>query len=215
MMTETRKVRLYLHSETGTEGGWWATQDHEFIEPAPKIPADKICKTCGVLWRWETNPEPIPRFTYYRPEHKENGVIYAGGYFSSDVEIPGGQTKYGDEEDGSFNDVYTKTRNEKAKFCLENGHDWKFWEAHESWSYEGLRYLKSGDKLEILDADGNVTETIICDFISNGDQYARGAKHANGWVIHGYQNPETIDLDHWNELFMSEKTDALLTPAGE
>lgn len=46
-MTELEGI-LYLHSETGTEGGYWAFQDAQYIK---KNVPQGYCKDCGVYMR--------------------------------------------------------------------------------------------------------------------------------------------------------------------
>lgn len=45
---------LTFHSETGTEGGYWAFQDENFIGLES---ADRVCDDCGRVWM-EGRPEP-------------------------------------------------------------------------------------------------------------------------------------------------------------
>lgn len=192
--------KLYLHSETGTEGGHWAIQDEKFITPAPEEPVDKNCRRCHRYWGNAVNtPEPPPSFTYYKSESVgEDGTKYSGGYHSSDVPIEGGQTTFGNEPEGSFNDVYTKRSNAAALGCYEAGHDWKWMVPAESWSYEGLNYLENGDKLTLEDG----TE-IIVDMWRQPDQYAEDAVNAHGMVIHQVPTDECYDFDEWCKLFFT------------
>jgi len=73
--------KLHLHSETGTEGGWWAIQDERFIQPpTADWPHErwsydglhylrdgdhlKIFSPDGsVYWEGEINLKPHPVFT--------------------------------------------------------------------------------------------------------------------------------------------------------
>jgi len=199
-MTDRKKVRLHFFSETGTEGGWFAAQDYEHITPAPAEASDRSCKRCGVFWAdYKTSVRPHARpFTF-----RDNK-----GELKSATTLPK-NTRLGKHPD----DIYYIQRNRHIMECLEKGHDWQDYGPHEEWSYEGLIMLGSGDKLEILDDEDNITKTVVCKFISNGDQYAPGAKNAMGMVIHGYIDPEVMDEDEWNTMFLMEKTDAYLTKA--
>lgn len=200
--------RPHLFSETGTEGGYWAIMDEKHITPPAEEPHTAVCKTCSYMWFFGNgDPEPVPSFTYYRPEREENGKRYMGGYFRSDEPIEGGQTTFGDEPEGSFNDVWTRRGNERAAICREHGHVWENQEPQESWSYAGLVMVETGDRLEILGPDREVIETIDVELVSNYDQYRKGARHANGWVIHTYPTDETYDFDKWCDLFQKREKD--------
>ncbi|MBU0460754.1 MAG: hypothetical protein KKH52_01165 [Nanoarchaeota archaeon] len=48
---------LFLHSETGTEGGYWAFQDSQFISPNT---TRYSCKKCCLYWDKETSPSTPP-----------------------------------------------------------------------------------------------------------------------------------------------------------
>lgn len=196
-VTTTRTGVLHLYSETGTEGGWWSFQDAEFIVPAPDEASDKTCDLCGSFWgNYKTTDEPPPEFYYYdedsgyvqfQEEPVEEGVRVA--------KVP-----------GSLDDRYNLRHNEEAKECYDNGHTWKDFGPFDAWSYEGLITLRNGDVLDVFDADGKeIVQTITVNLISNYDQYAPGAKHARGMVIHYYPDPETIDFEEWNDYFFGER----------
>lgn len=203
--------RLFLHSETGTEGGWWAIQDDKFITPPAETPHTSVCKTCSYMWDFgHGKPEPVPSFTYYRDDWEADGKKYMGGYYRSEEYIEGGRTWFRGEEPGSFNDVWTRVGNQRALICQEYGHVWESMEPQESWSYEGLNYIQSGDRLEILTESGEVDFTIDVELVEQYDQYAAGARHANGWVIHSYPTEESYDFDKWCALFQKRKTTARL-----
>lgn len=143
---------LQFHSETGTEGGYWAMQDEKFMGLVDEQTMNTYrCPKCGRIWdRIRDHEEPKPSFTYYQPERQENGKTYSGGYFGSDHPIEGGQTKFGDEEDGSVNDEWTKRSNAISLECYDNGHgEWELAYPDGLWSYEGLHVLRNGDQLTV------------------------------------------------------------------
>lgn len=199
-MTDRKKVRLHFFSETGTEGGWYAAQDYDHIKPAPAESPDKVCEQCGYIWGdYKNTPEiELPKFNW----RDARGNIKRGDKLPKNTRL--GKDPF---------DIYYIRQNERYRLCHDNGHKFKLMDPHESWSYEGLIMLGSGDKLEILDDEGHVTKTVTCKFISNGDQYAPDAKSAMGLVVHGYIDPEVMDEDEWNTMFLMEKTDAYLTKA--
>lgn len=47
-MTEILTGVCFFHSETGTEGGYWAFQENKFMNLAP--PNRHFCETCGRVW---------------------------------------------------------------------------------------------------------------------------------------------------------------------
>ena len=61
-MEDSLEGILFLYSETGTEGGYWAFQDYRFVE---KNTNRYACRHCGLYWDKEKsetqppNPEPI------------------------------------------------------------------------------------------------------------------------------------------------------------
>lgn len=198
-MTDRKKVRLHFYSETGTEGGWYAAQDYDHITPAPIEASDKSCKRCGIVWadfRHSVRPHARP-FTYRDKK----------GELTSGTTLPK-NTRLGKDP----SDIYYIKHNKDISECIENGHDWQDYGPFEKWSYEGLRMLNTGDILEILDDDENITQVVQCRFYSNGDQYAPGAKSAMGFAIHGYIDPNVMNEDEWNTMFLINKTDAYLTP---
>lgn len=192
---------LLFHSETGTEGGYWAMQDERFITPAPEQTSTKHCQKCGTLWTFagpNARPEPVPQFLYYRPGWTgPEGQNYIGGYFGSDEWLEDGQTKFGDEPDGSINDVYTRTRNAKARECKENGHAWELWEEGPSWSYEGLHVLHDGDHLTVYSPDDK--KHVVWEGEIKLKQHALFTEHAGGMWIHADQ--EGIDRETWAQMF--------------
>lgn len=198
--------KLYLHSETGTEGGHWAIQDEKFITPPADEPVDKNCRRCHSYWGdAENTPEPAPHFTYYLPDRVgEDGKKYLGGYHSFDEPDENGQTTFADEEEGSFNDKYTKRNNSNALGCYEAGHDWEWQIPSERWSYEGLHTLQNGDKLIFKDG-----EEITVDLWRQPDQYAEDAIDAYGLVIHQVPTEKCYDFQAWCKLFF-EGTSARL-----
>ncbi len=56
---------LHLHSETGTEGGYWAFQDSRFIEQNTTRHA---CKGCGLYWDKSMSSSMPENPDYERPE---------------------------------------------------------------------------------------------------------------------------------------------------
>ena len=56
---------LFLHSETGTEGGYWAFQDSQFTSPNT---TRYSCKKCNLYWDKENNPSAPPIFEQPSPD---------------------------------------------------------------------------------------------------------------------------------------------------
>ena len=195
-MTTTIAGRLFIHSETGTEGGYWAIQDKNFITPASDKASDKVCRHCGRIWSgFEKRPEPKPFYTYYSEE--------VGGYTFSEVYDPEGRTWFRGEEPGSINDKWTKASNQMIKDCQDNGHQWEDYGPHEHWSYEGLNYIQDGDYITVFDGDDESSPIFegTVRLVQQPDQYAPDAKHAGGLVIHSYPHPEFCEHEQWCEYF--------------
>ena len=51
---------LFLHSETGTEGGYWAFQDSRYIQ---KNVLRDYCKKCGLYMKEQSGPIQVQRVT--------------------------------------------------------------------------------------------------------------------------------------------------------
>jgi hypothetical protein len=51
---------LFLHSETGTEGGYWAFQDSRYIQE--NVPRG-YCKNCGIYIKEQSGPLKVQRVT--------------------------------------------------------------------------------------------------------------------------------------------------------
>jgi hypothetical protein len=134
-MTETMTGVLVFHSETGTEGGYYAFQDSKFMElPAP----DRWrCTRCGRVWDKDRDAEPRgASFAYHDPAR-------GPGYFGYDEPHP--------ELEQYINDSgYTQASNKTSLLCYEQGHaEWEKLYPNGMWSYEGLHMLNDGDHLRI------------------------------------------------------------------
>lgn len=196
---------LQFHSETGTEGGYWAMQDENFMGLVDERTMNTYrCPKCGRIWdRTRDAEEPKSSFTYYRPARTVDGENHYGGYYGSDVPIEGGQTKFGDEEDGSFNDEWTKRSNATSLECYENGHgEWELANPDGVWSYEGLHVLKDGDKLTVY-ADETKSEVRWSGTIELIPQPLFTTDVANLWV-HSLPNVPEMTVDEWGEMFFKQ-----------
>lgn len=146
-MSETMTGVLVFHSETGTEGGYFAFQDEKFMSlPAPNL---WRCPRCGFLWNKDENPEDPPKvsFTYW----------VDGNYFGFPEPHDDLPLAPPDEDPvESFNARWTKERNDAALPCYTEGHaEFEQQYPHGIWSYEGLHLLKNGDRLKVLAPDGD------------------------------------------------------------
>ena len=92
---------LTFHSETGTEGGYWAFQDARFISPNT---TRFHCKICGIYWDKEKNSEA---------EILERGETF-------NRERPGGKT-YCDRAAHQFQLVWPENWSYDGLHILEDG----------------------------------------------------------------------------------------------
>ena len=195
------KGRTVFHSETGTEGGWWAVQDEAHIEPPEGKPTVKNCKRCYRHWGNPRGgePEPKPSFMYYRDDWVgEDGTKYAGGYYGTEEPVEGGRTWFRGEEPGSFNDQWTKRGNAASLECYLNGHDWEWVQPTERWSWEGFHLLKNGDRLTIFDEDGEIKWKGEIELV----RHPLFTEDAFGMWIHADQ--AGTNREEWASMFMKE-----------
>lgn len=201
---------LTFHSETGTEGGYWAMQDEKYMGLA--APPHFVCSKCGRIWDKARDVEPPkPSFTYYRPGWEENGTTYIGGYFGSYVPRDDLPTTFGDEPEGSFNDEFTKAQNAKARECYDNGHgEWESLYPNGTWSPHGLHILRDGDVLTIYNPDN--PEEVVWEGTIQLVQYPLFTEHAGGMWIHADQ--VGVPREEWATYFFVEYPCKLVTQYG-
>lgn len=189
-----------FHSETGTEGGYWAVQDEKFMG----IPNDDLrCSRCGRIWQKERYPEPPPpSFTYWRDmegQRSPEGYAYSSGYAAYDEPHSDLPTTPGVE--GDFNDVFTKESNATSLECYVAGeHVWEPEFPTGMWSYEGLHVLKNGDHLRVFDKDDPTK--LIWEGDIQLDPVGLFQEHAYNFWIHADQHGQ--DREAWAALFLEE-----------
>lgn len=110
----------YFHSETGTEGGYWAFQDSKFIKKNVPYP---YCKKCG---KW-LGPQ----------KYKNLKIVQVLPSDQKNIKYKKMEVKVDQKA------IYDKNTPE----CPKGQHER---ESGDSWSYKGLHILKSGDKLTIF-----------------------------------------------------------------
>lgn len=183
---------LIFHSETGTEGGYWAFQDAEFMNlPAPD---QHRCTRCSRVWdRGRDSEPPPPAFTYYRGPRSENGVNYHAGYYTADSYDPDGD--YGPREwDAEFH----QRHNEASRQCAEGGHQgWEHLYPDGMSSYEGLHILKSGDHLKVLGKEDETLFDGVLEIPPYQDPYAEGSYAAGGFLTAHSRPPVGTEESWW------------------
>lgn len=153
-MNDTTTIHgvLVFHSETGTEGGYYAFQDEKFM--GLSAPDQWSCSRCGRVWdRDELKEPPPPSFTYWRqyncrPAPAEPEMVWGGfGYDEPHDDLP-------ESAPGGPTDSWIKRSNALSRKCWEHGHaEWTQMYPNGIWSYEGLKMLKNGDHLKIWSPD--------------------------------------------------------------
>lgn len=166
---------LEFHSETGTEGGWFAFQDERFMHLPP--PNQWWCKQCYRIWDQDRQPdEPV-----------------------AELRDPSLQSH------PSSTRRYDELMNIRRQLCIDYGHLWVSPEEQHPdgvWSYEGLHMLHSGDHLTVFDKtdhsvvfSGEVRLTQRDDVYTNPDATVFGL-----WVN---QEPDVgVDRLTWARWFL-------------
>lgn len=205
-MTEYQGVTTF-HSETGTEGGYWAFQDEKFMGLEN---ASKVCTRCGRVWDPERDSEP-PKvsFTYWVDREGQvspQGHPYSSGYcgFDEPQDLP--LDRNGDND--SWDARWQAERNAIALACYEEGHlGWRPMYPEGMWSYEGLHILKDGDHLTVYDKDDRLK--VVWEGEVKLNQHGLFTEDAGGLWIHADQSG--IDRMEWAALFMDEHPAKLVT----
>ncbi len=195
---------LYFHSETGTEGGHWAFQHQEYM--GLEQPNMLRCPRCGRVWNTDLQEtEPRPGFTYWvdrEGEVSEAGHRLSSGYqgFSEPQEgLP--LAPPSDDQETSFNAMWTRRTNEAALVCYMEGHEsWDLMYPEGSWSREGTHILKSGDKLRVLDPEDRTT--VVWEGVVDLVFYRPFTESVHGLWIHSDQQGE--DREDWAKRFINE-----------
>jgi hypothetical protein len=194
---------LTFHSETGTEGGYWAFQDEKFMGiPAPDV---FKCINCGRIWdKSKQTEEPKVSFSYWierGPKDKSpEGYRYLSGYMGYDrpQDLPEAPPK---EDKNSLNNVWTHALNEITRKCYENGHEgWELLHPNGTWSYEGLHVLENGDSIRVYDK--NDPTKLIWEGIVELDKFTVFKDDYEGWWIHN--QPKNMKLEEWAKWFLEE-----------
>lgn len=206
-MTETMAGVLVFHSETGTEGGWYAFQNAKFMGlPAPN---QWVCTHCGRVWDKDRDTEPPkPSFTYWRDMEDQvspSGTRYVSGFAGYDEphdDLPEGSPSGADAE-------WNRRRNAIALVCYTEGHaGFEHMYPNGIWSYEGLHMLKNGDRLRVF-AKGKSRVLwegpVALEGVQGFTHDVRGL-----WVN---QRPTLLDEEQWSSWFLDGHP-AELTPKG-
>lgn len=149
---------LHFWSETGTEGGYWAFQDKNFITPNTTY---FVCTKCGKPWDKEKNPNGLP--------HKQTESLVVDRLITLD--------KIVDELEKGIEPNFPTE-------CPPNKHDFQPF-SKELWSYDGLHVLEDGDILTIY-SKGDRTKIVWTGTIKL-KQHPLFKKHAQGMWIHADQ----------------------------
>lgn len=149
---------LYLHSETGTEGGYWALQDERFIT---ENTTHFVCKKCHRYWNKEKDPD--------------------GPEVIADI-------------------------SHSKRWCAPGTHEFEL-TSKESWSREGLHFLKDGDHLTIYSKE-NPSEAVWEGTIQLR-QFPLFTEHALGLWIHADQ--VGVARETWSKWFAKENPAQLVT----
>lgn len=195
----TFKGVLTFHSETGTEGGYWAFQDEKFMGIENKT---RVCTRCGRCWSAGEPQEPKPFFTYWLHDPRPN---YLDGYhyYDEPQDLPLAR-----DESETFNIRWTKRTNDLALECYRKGHEgWKPMYPDGMWSYEGLHVLQDGDQLTIFDKDD--PKKVVWDGKISLRQFGLFTEDAQGMWIHAEQ--KGIDRETWSNWFFKEYPARLTT----
>lgn len=182
----------HFHSETGTEGGYWAVQDERYTGLPSSM---RRCPRCGRVWDPERQPTaPAATFTYW--VEGEGRGNYQG--FDSPQELAEAPPT---DEPGSFNAVWTHERNEAARVCWAEGHEeWELLHPEGMWSYEGLHVLEDGDQLTIYSRDA--PEEIVWEGEIALEAHPLFTEEAGGMWIHADQRG--VSRDQWAKWFFEE-----------
>lgn len=196
-MTEPIEGICFFHSETGTEGGYWAVQDAKFIGLADESRSE-VCVRCGAVWNHSRDAAP-PKvtFTYWRPDWSEGEKNYMGGHYSVDEprdDLP--LARPGDKR----NAEYMRRDNESRMPCYLEGHPgWEPMFPDGQWSYEGLNVLTDGDYLEIRHPE---TDNLVWSGTIALHHHKLFTEDAEGLWIHADQ--DGISRDDWSQFFFEE-----------
>ena len=186
----TYKGVLVFHSETGTEGGYWAFQDEKFMGIENN---DRLCTRCGRVWMASQPEEPKPSFTYWVHDPRPN---YMDSYrsFDSPQDLPLAR-----DDSEKFNIAFTNATNATSLACYQNGHaGWKPMFPQGMWSYEGLHVLSDGDSLTIFDIDD--PKKVLWEGKIDFKRFDLFTEDAQGMWIHADQ--KGIDRETWSRWFM-------------
>jgi len=198
-MTEYKGVLLF-HSETGTEGGYWAMQDEKFMGLVDEHTLNTyVCTRCGTIWDRTRGDEPKVSFTYWSEPYDvkvgPNTTRREGGYRLYDEphpELPEGSP-------GSLDESWNQKRNALALECYTLGHEkWELMHPDGVWSYEGLHVLHDGDALTVYDPDD--PKSVVWDGVIKLKHYELFTQDAHGFWIHADQ--EGQDRETWAEMFL-------------
>ena len=117
-------------SETGTEGGYWAFQDNQFIKPNTTL---LVCKKCGLWWDSAAHPDFVQEIILVDDSPKAIANLRASLK----------ATGMSEEQMDRFLAQPTH--------CWVTEHRWELGLPDGEWAPEGLHILKNGDHLTILD----------------------------------------------------------------
>jgi hypothetical protein len=205
----TYKGILTFHSETGTEGGYWAFQDAQFIGLGGHE-EEFSCTRCGRIWdKKRDTEEPKPDFTYWvecdENDRSPEGHRYMSSYrgfpeWHDDLPLAPPH----DHPTESLNATWTYEQNVRNRECLEHGHQgWQPMYPEGVWSYEGLHVLKDGDHLVIrYPEDHPQAGHVAWEGDVDLQQHELFTEDADGMWIHADQRGE--DRDTWSTMFFEE-----------
>ena len=190
---------LHLHSETGTEGGYWAFQDERFIKPS----FVERCNPCGNFG--------------YVPIEEAAGFGGARDY-RQDLEIQQRWIRQWEEDRASREAEIARSIQqlgfalERPAPCAPGTHNWELFTPDGSWSYDGLHLLQDGDHLTIFSKEREKkARSVVWEGVVDLLQFGLFTESASGLWIHADQ--KGISRETWSEWFFKHFP-ARLTKAG-
>ena len=168
--------KLDFHSETGTEGGYFALQNSEFIE--------HVLPDFGVFTGSKVyDPEDLFRKGKVLKSYRDDGSDFRSARKGdvSNLDI---------EWDDQILDMARKSDSVLV----------------ERWSYEGLEYINDGDKLIVLSKGiGSSAIWAGTVEIERQDPYHEDSYSAFGLASHYRPMLKNVDADTWAGWFFDEK----------
>ena len=154
---------LHIHSETGTEGGWYAFQDAAHIRTLAPEEQSYFCVVCGAARTSDERGDIQVASSLPVTQEMVEAVLGGEGWTAPEP-------------------------CEVHRFASSG---------EMRWSYDGLKLLQNGDRLEVRDPDSG--ETLWVGVVAL-EPVAWGKETAGSlWVR---QLPENVEREQWQEWFL-------------